>query len=450
MYLNFSARTLHQLETKLNQFVDYGREALDDLRTVVSVDGNNGRVLISCRRSTVEFFLALFLSSFVVLIAFRGLFKVRKNGGEALIYKRDRSLGGREVVVGKSETNWSSSRKSTPLSSDNSNYYYQKKNNRTRTLGRRRKEELPQWWPQVVNWDSQETVNKEEYQRMANQLIRAIMDRKMSGQDISTNDIVQLSMARRRWSLRLIASQARRFTQACAQAQSAQAPGLRHLCKTYGVRTFINTANARDSLYRVSVNFVLDYCERYISISNDSTSIQINGEDVRSSLLGLLITLDLRALMPQEWYLQLSLLAHGQKSFRLGCALEVQNKHAEALAELFKVCLIHRIFPPEENSVRLCLLFAVQTSVICLFSSYKYFLLRLCTISISLSSGPVFSLLAPEMEMVARGLDKSLSVEQREYILNSFISVCGKDIDQSLLEALGLGGAKDEQGYQHV
>lgn len=42
------------------------------------------------------------------------------------------------------------------------------------------------------------------------------------------------------------------------------------------------------------------------------------------------------------------------------------------------------------------------------------------------------------MEMVARGLDKSLNLEQREYILNSLIGVCGEDIDQSVVEALGL------------
>lgn len=40
--------------------------------------------------------------------------------------------------------------------------------------------------------------------------------------------------------------------------------------------------------------------------------------------------------------------------------------------------------------------------------------------------------------MVARGLDKSLDVEQREYIFNSFVAVCGEDIDQSVVEALGL------------
>ncbi|KAI3459757.1 hypothetical protein Pfo_016420 [Paulownia fortunei] len=366
--LKSPSNSLQQLETKLNQFLDHGREALDDLRTVVTVDGNNGGVVISCRRSTVELLVALFFSSLVVVIAFRGLFKIRKKGGEVLIYKRDRSLGGREVVVGKSETNWSTSGKSTPLSSDNANYYYQKKRNRTRTLGRRRKEELPQWWPQLVNWAPQETVNKEEYQRMANQLIRAIMDRKMSGQDISTNDIVQL----------------------------------RHICKTYGVRTFISTANARDSLYRVSVNFVLDYCE---SISNDSTSIQINGEDVREFIAGLADNIGVESTHAARM-VSAAVAARTRSRILQAWALEVQNKHAEVLVELFKVCIIHRIFSPEENS--------------------------------------------PEMEMVARGLDKSLSVEQREHILNSFITICGTDIGQSVVEALGLGGVKDEQENQHA
>ncbi|KAL8491862.1 hypothetical protein ACS0TY_023457 [Phlomoides rotata] len=266
--------SLQKLESKLNQFLDLGREAYDDLRTIVTVDGNNGGVVISCRRSTVEFLVAVFFATLIVVITFRSLFRIRRNDGEVLVYKRDRSLGGKEVVVGR-ENSGSTSRTWTPLSSDNADY---KKKSRMRTLDRRKKKELPQWWPRAVNQGPNEIDNKEEYQRIANQLIQAIMDRKMSGEDISTNDIVQ--------------------------------------------------------------------------------------------------------------------------------ALEVQNRHSEALVELFKVCLIHRIFPPEENS--------------------------------------------PEMEMVARGLDKSLDAEQREYILNSFVAVCGEDIDQSVVEALGLVGVMDEQGNQHV
>lgn len=97
---------------------------------------------------------------------------MRKNyGGEVMVYKRDRSLGGKVVAVGKRETDLSTSRTSTPLSSDNSEYYYQKKKDRMKTSSRR-KEELPQWWPQVVSQGPVEVENKEEYQRLANHLIQ--------------------------------------------------------------------------------------------------------------------------------------------------------------------------------------------------------------------------------------------------------------------------------------
>lgn len=164
--------SLQKLETKLNQLLVAGREAFDDLRTVVAVDGSTGGVVISCRRSTVEFFSVLFVSSLVLVIAVRSLFSMRKNcGGEALVYKRDRSLGGKVVAVGKRESDWSTSRASTPLSSESSEYYYQKKRDKMKS-SRRRKEELPQWWPQVVSQGPVEVENKEEYQRLANQLIQ--------------------------------------------------------------------------------------------------------------------------------------------------------------------------------------------------------------------------------------------------------------------------------------
>lgn len=46
--------------------------------------------------------------------------------------------------------------------------------------------------------------------------------------------------------------------------------------------------------------------------------------------------------------------------------------------------------------------------------------------------------LQPEMEMVARGLEKHLKVEQREYLLNMLITVCGEESRRSATEALGL------------
>ncbi|XP_042059189.1 uncharacterized protein LOC121803624 [Salvia splendens] len=360
--LKSPSTALQKLDTKLREFVDLGREALDDLRTTVAVDASTGAVVISCRRSTVEFFSALFVSGLVLVIVFGSLFRMRESGGEVLIYKRDRSLGGKEVVVGKREDSWPTRRPSaTPLSSENGDYYDQsRRNGRNNALSRRKKEELPQWWLKVVSQGPVEVENKDEYQRLANQLIQVIMDRKMNGEDISTNEIVQL----------------------------------RHLCKTYGVRAFISTENARNSLYRVSVNFVLDYCA---SVPDLSSSIEINGEGVREFIAGFSNNLGLDSYHAARM-VSAAVAARTRSKILQAWALEVQNKHSEALVELFKVCLIHRIFPPEENS--------------------------------------------PEMEMVARSLDKSLNIDQREHLLNSFISVCGDNIDQGVVEALGLVSAK--------
>ena len=46
--------------------------------------------------------------------------------------------------------------------------------------------------------------------------------------------------------------------------------------------------------------------------------------------------------------------------------------------------------------------------------------------------------LQPEMEMVARGLEKNLKVEQRLFLLNMLVGVCGEESRISATEALGL------------
>lgn len=63
-------------------------------------------------------------------------------------------------------------------------------------------------------------------------------------------------------------------------------------------------------------------------------------------------------------------------------ALEVQNKHSEGLVELFKVCLIHRIFPPEENSVCFsapCFMCKLLSFVCFNVQELRYFLLLINT-----------------------------------------------------------------------
>ena len=44
----------------------------------------------------------------------------------------------------------------------------------------------------------------------------------------------------------------------------------------------------------------------------------------------------------------------------------------------------------------------------------------------------------PEMEMVARSLEKHLKLEQREFLMNLLTGVCGKESKTTLAEALGL------------
>ncbi|KAL2507275.1 hypothetical protein Fot_30922 [Forsythia ovata] len=307
------------------------------------------------------------MSSLVIIFIFQALFKRRRSGSEVLVYKRDRSLGGREVLVGKREENWPTTRKTTPLSS---NDYTDEKKAKITRLRNRRKEELPQWWPQLLNsgLNLNEMINREEYQRMANRLIRAMMDNKMSGKDISANDIIQL----------------------------------RHICKTFGVRASIETANARDSLYRAAINLVLSYCE---IIANKSTSVQINGEDARQFIAGLADNIGLENSRAARM-VSAAVAACTRSRILQAWALEVQGKHSEALFELSKVCLIHRVFPPEESS--------------------------------------------PEMEMVARGLENHLSLEQRESILESLFTICSEETHRSLVEALGLVGIKDSQDKRYA
>lgn len=46
--------------------------------------------------------------------------------------------------------------------------------------------------------------------------------------------------------------------------------------------------------------------------------------------------------------------------------------------------------------------------------------------------------LQPEMEMVARGLEKQLKYEQREFLMNMLLAGCGEECHRSAAEALGL------------
>lgn len=56
-------------------------------------------------------------------------------------------------------------------------------------------------------------------------------------------------------------------------------------------------------------------------------------------------------------------------------ALEMQGKHSEAMVEMSKLSLIHRIFPPEESSVCALIIDYFGNSVFCFL--YMYYLSHL-------------------------------------------------------------------------
>ncbi|KAL5655215.1 hypothetical protein ACJX0J_034534, partial [Zea mays] len=165
---------------------------------------------------------------------------------------------------------------------------------------------------------------------------------------------------------------------------------LRQLCKISGVKVCFDTENARDSFYRAAVNFVLDDCSR---AAKDIGAAKLNGEDPRDFLAGLASNIGLDKFRAAT--LVCASVATRTRTCFLQCwALEIQGKRPEALDELVKICRIHYIFPPEDNSA--------------------------------------------EMEMVAAGLEKNLHVAERVHLLYLYRSVCTAGNLKTAAQALGL------------
>uniref|UniRef100_A0A164SX35 Uncharacterized protein n=1 Tax=Daucus carota subsp. sativus TaxID=79200 RepID=A0A164SX35_DAUCS len=349
------------LQTRLNKLIASSTDAYHDLKTLVSVDSGN-HIRISCRKSTVIFLGYLAVWGIVVVLGFRVLVKLgglvrnrlEGRGGEVVITRRDRSLGGKEVVVGNVSRGGGSRVLESPLESREFKGGLFK--GISRNWGKRKEKQLPEWWPKNSSGSVTVVDDNEEYQRQANRLIRAIMDYRMSGKDIWMDDVVQL----------------------------------RQICRVSGVKVSIDTANSRDSLYRTAVDFVLNICS---SVPDPSAFVQIIGEDAREFIAGLADNIVLEK--DRAARMVTAAVAARTRSWLLQAwALEMQGKHSEAVRELSKLSLTHSIFPPEESS--------------------------------------------PEMEMVARGLEKHLKVDQREFLMNMYVKVCGEETHRSVAEALGL------------
>lgn len=358
-------------KSKLHHLLSSAEEAYADLKTVITFD-DNGRLLVSCRKSTLQFLGGALLSGFVLVFVFRVLVKLglgfRSRFGvrkQNFVVRRDRSLGGREVVVavgtGDDDARLTRNLKNkvldNPLSEGrDAGSGLTGRVMRSYRVQRRTEGQLPKWWPVQVAADRTLVVDKEEYQREANRLIRAIIDQRTSGQDIMEDDIYRL----------------------------------RRICRMSGVRVSIDTINTRYSLYRTSVDYVLNACSRALT---HSTTVEIDGEDPREFIAGLADNIGLENIRAARM-VSAAVAARTRSCFLQAWALEMQGNHSEALQELLKICHFFQIFPPEESS--------------------------------------------PELEMVARGLEKLLKFEQREILMNMLTGVCSEESHRSAAEALGL------------
>ncbi|XP_042467946.1 uncharacterized protein LOC122051073 isoform X2 [Zingiber officinale] len=357
-------RFLRSSEASVRGFLSDGSDAFHDLQTSVRVDSARNRVVFSCRQSSIVFVANLLLWSFVAVLVARTVLWLRygfRSGWRLIgseVIRRDRSLGGKEVVVGRrlrrGNRNTKSFRVSANPLSTVRGYELQTSDNEARTWTMKQ-EKLPNWWPDPVPPPVIST-SKQDYQREIDRLVRDIMDYRMSGKDYRYDDMIQL----------------------------------RELCKVSGVKVSFETANARDSFYRASVDFVLNCCSRAIIPSEKP---QVGDEDARQFIAGLADNIGLTN--SRAATLVSAAVAARTRSCFLQCwALEVQGKRSEALEELSKLCLIHLAFPPEENSA--------------------------------------------EMEMVGSGLRRHLSTEQRKHLFSLYKKVCVADSYRSIMEALSL------------
>uniref|UniRef100_A0A6N2MSF6 Uncharacterized protein n=2 Tax=Salix viminalis TaxID=40686 RepID=A0A6N2MSF6_SALVM len=310
--------------SRFQQFLSLGQEAVDDLKTLVSLDENN-RVVFSCQKSSLQFAGTVLLSGFLLISSIRVLFKLvvgfkRKFGAGKnpnFVVRRDRSLGGKEVIVAVNEQQREESKRPKRLANPVEipglvdGLGFERGDWRRHRVGNQQK--LPKWWLDSGSFSGRVVgQNQEEYQREANRLIRAITDYRTRGKDVKEHDIIQL----------------------------------RRICRTSGVKASFNTTNTRDAFYRASIDFVLNVCS---SAPSYSTSLEIDGEDPRHFIAGLAGNIGLESIRAARM-VSAAVASRTRSCFLQAWALEVQGKHSEAVYELSKICLVLQTFPPEESS----------------------------------------------------------------------------------------------------
>uniref|UniRef100_K3Z7L6 Uncharacterized protein n=1 Tax=Setaria italica TaxID=4555 RepID=K3Z7L6_SETIT len=186
-------RLRRRVELRLHRLAFEADEAYRDLRYAVR-DVGGDRVVITFRRSSLRFAAGALLCSLAFAVAARALLWMvlrawwrrglgrgwwgGRGGGRAVVWRRDRSLGGKEVVVAVS----SSSVAPAPTS------HVQEP---ARVVRRREPQaKVPDWWPEVGVTIVEPRLEMEK--RLANRLVRAIIDNRITGRDYRYDDAIQL------------------------------------------------------------------------------------------------------------------------------------------------------------------------------------------------------------------------------------------------------------------
>jgi len=323
---------MKQMKRRASEWVENARTAsqsafqrLSELPTSVIASHSDHRLVIAVRRSSLQFMAIALICSVLVLLAYK-LFRWPAWGSNAGqlrgFVRRDRSLGGRQVLVSKrglaASSNYSKGFNylSSPLAaggeSRSEREMVNKKKNQQQYAQRKEVSSLPSWWPLP---DVAPVVSADEYksaQFQANTLLKVIMDNRMNGRDFAEEEIVQL----------------------------------RRICKTSGAMVLFQTVNVRDSFYRAAVNFVLDTCS---SLTSSSSFVGIGGEEATRFVAGLAgnigIEADRAAIMVNA-----AIAARTRSTFLQAWALKMQARNVEAHDLFLKLSQIYSLFPLEKNS----------------------------------------------------------------------------------------------------
>ncbi|XP_024518755.1 uncharacterized protein LOC112341962 [Selaginella moellendorffii] len=238
----------------------------------------------------------------LVALATKAVMALAARGKRKLVVRRDRSLGGREVVV--AAHNKIQSRPLIPLHDSPSNLERRQQQQR-----RPRKEELPAWWRHASSPSAGDSFAQAE----ANALVRAVVNKRLGGVDFDEEDAVQL----------------------------------RQICRHSGARVDFGTENTRDSFFRAAVGFVLSACSRLIS-SGDS-EVEYGGESMVSFVCGLAANIGLEPAKAAS-IVNAAVAARTRAGFLQAWANVAQERMSDAMSDIRQLVCMHRVFPPEPNS----------------------------------------------------------------------------------------------------